>query len=538
MKKLLAIVLVAALLLNLPQNVLAAEGELTDIPTGWSKDAVTAAIENGLLRGDDRNRVDPQGLLTRVQLAAILVRAFGFEGKSANLSVYSDVNVGAWYVSELSAAVAAGLFRGDGSTMRPNAPITRQEVAVVLARAFYLKGDGSKLSGIDAADVSSWATNAVAALKDAGYMQGYEDTSLKPQNNITREEFAQLMYRIVKLYISNPGEYAGLNVDEFAVVRAQGVTITNSTIKQLIITQPGEYKVEVNGSVILGANGITLVNSKVTGDIIVDSALVRDTVVRISGTSVGEITSDGTDIIDPNTPTAPSPGTGGGSTGGGGGGGTTIPAMVGISVTASAIVELNSVTGSFGNDSFYAALGSLADGEVEAPLSGMMGNLLMQVAVTDDIGGKVTASIAAARNQAARIGEIVTGGGNVSLTFDDAPFHATANVTATGSGNSYSLTINNMRIWMDATAANITVPATRNLYDSVYTAISPALIHTNAVNSIRTWWNTLPGAADRLSYISGSSNVALGNVTALASAVRNTSFTISQAGLTLTVAVR
>ncbi|MDR0382242.1 MAG: S-layer homology domain-containing protein, partial [Oscillospiraceae bacterium] len=81
MKKIMAIVLSALLLLSLPLTALAAEpGDFTDIPTGWSRDAVLAAIENGLLQGYN-GKLDPQGPLTRTQMAAVLVRAFGIRTK-------------------------------------------------------------------------------------------------------------------------------------------------------------------------------------------------------------------------------------------------------------------------------------------------------------------------------------------------------------------------------------------------------------------------------------------------------------------------
>ncbi|MDR0672017.1 MAG: S-layer homology domain-containing protein, partial [Oscillospiraceae bacterium] len=129
MKKIIAIALSALLLLSLPLAALAAEpGDFTDVPTGWSRDAVLAAIENGLLQGHN-GKIDPQGHLTRAQMAAILIRAFGVAdpSKAADLSAFTDVDPNAWYDRELSLAVGIGLFLGDGQgRLSPNDSITRE----------------------------------------------------------------------------------------------------------------------------------------------------------------------------------------------------------------------------------------------------------------------------------------------------------------------------------------------------------------------------------------------------------------------------
>ncbi|MDR1158005.1 MAG: S-layer homology domain-containing protein [Oscillospiraceae bacterium] len=233
MKKATAVVLSALLLLSLSLPALSAELEsFTDIPTGWSRDAVVAAIENGLLQGNN-GKIDPQGSLTRVQMAAILVRAFGVTNRehAADLSAFTDVDPNAWYYRELSLAVGIGLLLGDGhGRLRPNDAATREEVAVVLSRAFYLLDAAVDLSNrADAGAISSWARDAVAALVKAGRMQGYPDGTLRPQRTISREEFAQLMRRLVARYIMEPGEYT-FEADGAVVIRVPGVILRDCVI--------------------------------------------------------------------------------------------------------------------------------------------------------------------------------------------------------------------------------------------------------------------------------------------------------------------
>jgi hypothetical protein len=242
-KKLLSIIIAALMLMSTLMSVasIAAtasesasmpELDYSDLPDGWSREAVLAAIGNGLLQGYD-GKIDPQGNLTRAQMAAILVRAFGAtkEADAVVMAQFTDADPNAWYYRELSVAVNVGLFLGDGTgAIRPDDNTTREEVAVVLARAFYLLDVEMYMSGfIDAGEMSDWARDSIAALAKSGKMNGYEDGTLRPKSLITREEFAQLMHNIVELYITEPGEYTFV-VSGSVIVRSGGVILKDCVI--------------------------------------------------------------------------------------------------------------------------------------------------------------------------------------------------------------------------------------------------------------------------------------------------------------------
>ncbi len=184
-KKLTQVFLLCLLLVLLPTAVLAAEAsDFSDMPAvdHWSYEALNSAVENSLLHGSN-GKLDPRGVLTRAQMAAIINRAFGAT-EEADISTYTDVPLSAWYYEDIAKAVRMGTFRGDGSgIMRPNDSITRQEAFVVLARAFKLSGgDVNVLDGFSDKDqISAWATDASASLAAAGYIQG-SNNKLNPKN--------------------------------------------------------------------------------------------------------------------------------------------------------------------------------------------------------------------------------------------------------------------------------------------------------------------------------------------------------------------
>ena len=166
--------------------------DYSDMPTGWSNAAMTYAVNNGYIKGSN-GKLNPQGLATRAQVASIFARVLKLENK-ADLSSYTDVNASQWYYDDLAKAVDAGLFKGSDNKLRPNDNITREEVMAIIARAYDLTGENGNLSAFtDGSTVSSWAVNAVSALVENGIVNG-SNGKLNPKNNITREEFAQLLY--------------------------------------------------------------------------------------------------------------------------------------------------------------------------------------------------------------------------------------------------------------------------------------------------------------------------------------------------------
>ena len=166
--------------------------DYSDMPTGWSNAAMTYAVNNGYIKGAN-GKLNPQGLATRAQVASIFARVLKLENK-ADISSYTDVVAGQWYYDDLAKAVEAGLFKGADNKLRPNDNITREEVMAIIARAYDLTSESNNVSNFtDGSSVSSWALNSVSALVEKGIVSG-NNGKLNPKNNITREEFAQLLY--------------------------------------------------------------------------------------------------------------------------------------------------------------------------------------------------------------------------------------------------------------------------------------------------------------------------------------------------------
>ena len=266
-KRILALFLAAVSCLSLAVSASAANTvnrKATDFrdfdKSAWYAEAVSAAVDNGLLYGKSSTIIDPNGDMTRAEMAAIINRSFGCYVK-ADISKYTDVAKSKWYYDDVAMAVQMGTYNGrSNSTMAPDAPISRQEAMTVVARALeldydaYAKTDLSAFS--DHSEISGWALPYVRAMIGADYIHG-RGKILAPLDNITRAEFAQIFANIIGSYITVKSSY-DKDIKGSALIRTDDVTLQNMT---------------VDGDLIIGcgaADGkITLDNVTVKGRLLV-----------------------------------------------------------------------------------------------------------------------------------------------------------------------------------------------------------------------------------------------------------------------------
>ena len=238
-KRILAMILAVASCLSLAVGASAANTttrKATDFRdydrTAWYAEAVSAAVDNGLLYGKSATVIDPNGDMTRAEMAAIINRSFGCY-KAADISQYKDVSKSKWYYKDVALAVQMGTYNGrSASAMAPDAPISRQEAMTVVARALeldynaYAKTDLSKFA--DEKNISSWALPYVRAMVGTDYIHG-RTKGLEPLDNITRAEFAQIFYNIIGTYIVSKGTY-DKDIKGSVLIRTDDVELKNLTV--------------------------------------------------------------------------------------------------------------------------------------------------------------------------------------------------------------------------------------------------------------------------------------------------------------------
>ena len=146
--------------------------------------------------GYEDGTVRPEGDITRAEVATIFFRLLTDESRNeywSQTNDYIDVAEGDWYNNAVSTLSKAGILNGyeDGS-FQPNGNITRAEFATIAARFFEATYEGEDLFP----DIKDhWARDYINQAAHAGIVNGYEDGTFKPQENITRAEAMTIVNR-------------------------------------------------------------------------------------------------------------------------------------------------------------------------------------------------------------------------------------------------------------------------------------------------------------------------------------------------------
>ena len=165
----------------------------------WFYEAVRFVHERGLMNGYEDGRFGPNDTLSRAQLAQILFNKEG--GPAVNyLLDFSDVADGSWYTEAVRWAASQGIVGGYGNgTFGPNDPITREQLAVMLWRHSGSPAATNKeLHFNDESEISGYALEALRWAVENGILNGYSDGRLGPQGQATRAQVAQMLQNFME----------------------------------------------------------------------------------------------------------------------------------------------------------------------------------------------------------------------------------------------------------------------------------------------------------------------------------------------------
>lgn len=167
----------------------------------WFYDVVLYAYENGLMTGTSADTFAPNTATTRGMIVSMLARLEGVT--SAESAGFTDVANNDWYATAVNWAASEGIVNGfEDDTFRPNAPITREQMAAILYNYADYKGyDVSARADLsdyaDAASISSWAEDVLAWANAEGLINGMTATTIDPQGATTRAQTAAMFERFL-----------------------------------------------------------------------------------------------------------------------------------------------------------------------------------------------------------------------------------------------------------------------------------------------------------------------------------------------------
>lgn len=215
MNKQKAISLFLALVMLLSTGTaLAAEGSraspvatFTDCdPNAWYVPAIEYAVDNRIMEGVGDGQMAPERTITRAEFVTMICRLLDSH-VTADISQFEDVPPDAWYRDFMAMGLKLGIVQGVSPTrLDPMGTLTREQAVVILARVLALSGgDAGMLDKYtDKSEISDWAVDAVRAMTATGRLKGYPDGTLRPGQNITRAEAAQLLMNCLPISDKKP----------------------------------------------------------------------------------------------------------------------------------------------------------------------------------------------------------------------------------------------------------------------------------------------------------------------------------------------
>ncbi|WP_036723517.1 S-layer homology domain-containing protein, partial [Paenibacillus forsythiae] len=167
--------------------------------SGWYKEYADFLGARQIINGAGDHKFSPNQAVTRAELAQMLAKLSGDDLSAYAVSSFSDVKSGAWYLSAVQWAADQGIAQGYGGKFNPDAPVSRQDLAVMLARFtgknnYKLPGSLTPAAGFsDEPLIADYAKDSVEEMKSAGIISGRAADQFDPAGRATRAEASKML---------------------------------------------------------------------------------------------------------------------------------------------------------------------------------------------------------------------------------------------------------------------------------------------------------------------------------------------------------
>ena len=181
-----------------------APNEFVDLSaTPWAKNAVNILASRGVVSGRGDGKFYPAERVSRAEFVKMLVSAFEIRLTTQSVLPFKDVEFEDWYYEPISIAYQKDIAKGISDTeFEPNAPLTRQDMAVLLYKAMsvvnlFVSDAEEAPVFTDGESIASYASGAVEVLSQSGIITGRDDGSFDPLATANRAEAATIIYRVM-----------------------------------------------------------------------------------------------------------------------------------------------------------------------------------------------------------------------------------------------------------------------------------------------------------------------------------------------------
>lgn len=177
-----------------------------DIQNHWAKPEIEKLAAARLVDGVSDTSFEPDANMTRAQLVTLLAKALQLQS-NGSARTFRDVSGDSWYAKSVYAAYEARIVSGvSEEEFAPDAPITREQMAVMLVNA-YLYATGKTVADVavaqevqysDEGSISDWARSYVRVASGLGLVNGTDAGNFSPSANTTRAQAAVVLYRMLE----------------------------------------------------------------------------------------------------------------------------------------------------------------------------------------------------------------------------------------------------------------------------------------------------------------------------------------------------
>lgn len=179
----------------------------TDAVGHWGERFIAEAVEKKLVNGYPDGAFRPDRPISRAEFTVMIVKALKLDGNGQTLAFADQSKIGQWAQQAVDLAVQAGIAVGyEDGTFRPEAPITRIEMTLMMARALRASINHDVATEfVDDETIPTWGKGAVVAISKLGIIGGRDGNQYMPNEVATRAEAVVILLRMLE-YMESPSD--------------------------------------------------------------------------------------------------------------------------------------------------------------------------------------------------------------------------------------------------------------------------------------------------------------------------------------------
>ncbi|WP_186381029.1 Ig-like domain-containing protein [Paenibacillus xylanexedens] len=176
-----------------------------DTASHWASEVIKELSAKWIISAPNGSYYRPNENISRAEFAELVARGLGLSGEPTAASRFPDVRSGSITSAYIGAAAEAGIITGNtDGTFKPDRPITREQMAIMMVRALNYGGKQTVLNSSSTSILSKFNDNKKIQSKDSvakavqeGIIQGMTSRTFEPQGNATRAQAAVMLKRVL-----------------------------------------------------------------------------------------------------------------------------------------------------------------------------------------------------------------------------------------------------------------------------------------------------------------------------------------------------